>query len=179
MVPKGLFLNCEVISVETEAEIVAWLDSRTWSNDISRRTQQFGYDYNYRSKTVNPITPMTGPILELAEKIKSWGVMQPVQCIVNEYYRAQGIAPHIDSQMFGNKVISISLNANGVIIFQRTLDRFECFLPRRSLVLLQDEARYHWTHTIEKKVNYTDPQGNIVNKPQDYRRISLTYRELA
>ena len=100
-IPEGLSLQQDVITVDKEAEIISWLDSRPWSTEISRRTQHFGYDYNYKHKHVTPGPALEGPILEIAQMIQRSGLMTPVQCIVNEYYRDQGIAPHIDSLLFG------------------------------------------------------------------------------
>lgn len=70
------------------------------------------------------------------------------------------------------------------MIFERVnpssgTEKFECFLPRRSIVMLSGPSRYEWKHSIEKKVTYIDDTGTRIIKPQDYRRISLTFRELA
>lgn len=66
-VPEDLALQPDVISVEKEAEILTWLDSQPWSNKLQRRTQHYGYGYNYRSKKLVPGPPLEGPILELAQ----------------------------------------------------------------------------------------------------------------
>lgn len=65
------------------------------------------------------------------------------------------------------------------MVFERGTERFECFLPRRSVVKLSGPARYEWKHSIPSRVTYIDNTGVKVTKPQDYRRISLTFRELA
>lgn len=179
VVPEGLALQLDVITPEKEAEIIGWLDSQQWSNELSRRTQHFGYTYDYKRKDINPGVPMQGPILEIAQMLERAGLMKPVQCIVNEYYRNQGIAPHIDKLTFGPTIIGLSIGSDGVMVFERGTERFECFLPRRSVVMLTKAARYDWKHSLEKKVTYTNAAGIKVSKPQDYRRISLTYRELA
>jgi alkylated DNA repair dioxygenase AlkB len=193
VVPQGLSLQPDVITSETEANIISWLDNRTWSTEISRRTQHFGFEYNYTHKDLRPGSPLEGPILEIAHKIEKLGLMNPTQCIVNEYYRNQGIAPHIDNLVFGPTIISLSIGSDGVLEFtrknsnnlinenQETLrtDKFECFLPRRSMMMITGPARYEWRHGIDKKVTFSDPDGQKIIKAPDYRRISLTYRELA
>jgi len=168
-IPEGLALQPNIISVEKEKEIIEWLDSREWSNELSRRTQHYGYGYNYKHKDLIPGPPLEGPILKIAQIIEKAGLMKPVQCIVNEYYRNQGIAPHIDNLAFGPVVIGISLGADGVMTFERGNEIFEFFLPQR----------YEWKHGINKRVTYIDNHGKKVIKSQDYRRISLTFRELA
>jgi len=184
IIPEGLALQLNVITPEKEAEIIAWLDTRTWSTELARRTQHYGYGYNYRRKDLIPGVPLEGPILEVAQIFHRAGIMNPVQCIVNEYTRNQGIAPHIDNLSFGPVVVGLSISGDGVMVFDRTrvgqlVDRFECFLPRRSVVMLSGPARYEWKHSIEKKVTYIDGTGVKTTKAQDYRRISLTYREVA
>lgn len=46
----GLYIIYDVITKETENEIIKWLDTQKWSSSISRRTQHYGYEYNYYSK---------------------------------------------------------------------------------------------------------------------------------
>lgn len=182
-IPEGLFLQRDVITSEKEVEIISWLDAHEWSNELTRRTQQYGYGYNYRNKKLVPGPAMEGPILEVAQIFQRSGLMNPVQCIVNEYTRAQGITAHIDRLDFGAVVLGLSIGADGVMVFERNRSgqhsRFDCFLPRRSVVMLSGAARYEWTHSIEKKVRYIDDTGITITKPQNYHRISLTYRELA
>lgn len=179
VVPDGLALSFEVITVEQETQLITWLDSQPWSNELKRRTQHYGYGYNYRSKKLVPGPPLDGPILELAQMFERSGLMKPVQCIVNEYTRNQGISAHIDRLDFGPDVLGLSIGADTVMVFERGTEKFECFLPRRSLVKLSGPARYEWEHSIPSRVTYIDNKGMKVTKPQDYRRISLTFRELA
>lgn len=177
--PLGLSLQSGVISSDKEEEIIKWLDSKSWSNELSRRTQHYGYGYNYRGKNLTPGPNMEGPILEIAQMLEKVGLMQPVQCIINEYYRNQGIAPHIDNLAFGPTVIGVSIGADGVLVFEKGCERFECFLPRGSIMMMTGPARYEWKHSIDKRVTYKDSNGEIITKLPDYRRISLTFRELS
>lgn len=180
--PIGLALQPDVITPEKEQEIISWLDTRAWSMELARRTQHYGYGYNYRSKKLVPGPVLEGPVLEISQLLQSCGLMNPVQCIVNEYTRNQGIAAHIDNLTFGPMVVGLSVGEDAVMIFERTtptVERFECFLPRRSIVQLSGPARYEWKHSIEKKVTYMNESGTKITKSANYRRISLTYRELA
>lgn len=121
---------------------------------------------------------MEGPILRLAQKFETARLMKPVQCIVNEYFQSQGISAHIDNKNFGPTIIGLSIGADAVMTFKRNSERFDCFLPRRSVVLMSGESRYSWTHEISSNKSYT-VNGQKIVKPEDYRRISLTFRELA
>jgi len=122
---------------------------------------------------------MFGPILEIANLIESRGIMKPVQCIVNEYYKGQGIAPHIDSINFGPVIVGVSIGDPAAMTFNFGDKKFDCYLPSRSMVILSSDARYKWKHSLDKKVTCTDDCGNVITKPLNYRRISLTYRTLA
>lgn len=76
-IPLGLALQRDVITPEKEAEIITWLDSHEWSNELSRRTQHFGYQYNYKGRNLTPGTPLDGPILEIAQLLEKAGLMIP------------------------------------------------------------------------------------------------------
>lgn len=179
-IPEGLYLTPDFISEPEEQEIITWLDQQQWSTSLSRRTQHYGYLYDYTRKNIDPIptTPISGPLHHIATRLLN----NPTQCIVNEYTRNQGIAPHIDNLSFGPIIMSISLNADTVMTFTHTdsSNVFQCLLPRRSIVMLTGPSRYQYKHSIDKKVTYIDPITNTkVTKPHDYRRISLTYRTLS
>lgn len=190
MIPQGLSLQPNIITPEKEHEIISWLDNQTWSTELSRRTQHYGYNYNYKSKDLTPCIPIQGPLLEILQRIQLAELMKPVQqvksqtdlrfqCIVNEYRRNQGISPHIDNLSFGPTIIGISLGADVSMTFNRNNETFPCFLPQRSMMMMTGPARYEWRHSISKCVTYVTPAGEKIKKPDTYRRISLTYRELA
>jgi alkylated DNA repair dioxygenase AlkB len=179
IIPEGLYLTPDVITPEQERYLIEWLDSKVWSNELSRRTQHYGYGYNYRSKVLVPGPPLESPLLELGQYLQERGLMVPIQCIVNEYYRSQGIAPHIDNLNFGSVVAGFSIGADATMVFTRGAEEFTIFLPRRSLMVMRGPARTEWKHSIPKTVTYIGPDGDRVTKAHDYRRISLTFRELA
>lgn len=179
--PPGLTLYPEVLTREQESTIVAWLDTQPWSNALARRTQHYGYEYNYTAKTPHPTQPMVGPIQQLADWIDLQNWMKPAQCIVNEYTRNQGISPHFDAVSFGPVVISISLLEPTNMIFQpipgrATGEPMTLTLEPRSLLLMTGEARYNWKHSIPIRATVSRPDGSIYSKPEAYQRISLTYR---
>lgn len=179
-IPDGLYLTPDFLTQDEEAELITWLDNQSWSTALSRRTQHYGYEYDYTRKNVHltPTIPISGPLQKIADRLSE--IMVPTQCIVNEYTRSQGIAPHIDSRSFGPIVISISLNADTIMLFTKGTDVFHCLLPRRSIVMLTGPTRYDYKHSIDKKVTYIDPITQLtITKPHNYRRISLTYRTLA
>jgi alkylated DNA repair dioxygenase AlkB len=59
-------------------------------------------------------------------------------------------------------------------IHSKTAQKTSLFLPPRSLLLLQGDARYHWQHGIAKR------KSDVVDgvKIQRRRRVSLTFRSV-
>lgn len=176
-IPSGLYLTLDYLTLEDETNALLWLDTQPWSNELARRTQHYGYNYNYKGGPLTVTTPLNGPVKDIGDRLEADGVMTPTQCIVNEYLRDQGIAGHIDSAKFGPAIVSVSLGEDTVMIFERGTEIFECFLPRRSIALLTGEARTSWKHMIKKNATYMGPNGKVV-KSKDYRRVSLTYRTI-
>lgn len=170
---SGLLLQHDFLSEQTEHEVLEWLDSKTWSTALSRRTQHYGYEYNYKSSNVKETEKMSGVLLRIADKINdclsnhldkylTCKTAKFDQCIVNEYTKGQKIAPHIDSKHFGPVIVSISLNQEAYMTFTRGNQKIDMLLPRRSILILTGEARYEWQHSLRNG--------------SDNRRISLTFR---
>lgn len=82
----GLYYQEDILTPEQEQAIVQWLDQQSWSNKLKRRTQQYGYEYNYGSKSVspNPTTPISGPLKVVGDWLTARGIIAPTQCIVND-----------------------------------------------------------------------------------------------
>ena len=184
-VPVGLYLSEDVITEDEEREIIKWLDEQKWSTVLKRRTQHYGYEYNYGSKGVKPTTPMSGPILKLEQKFAqkvsfnfnpfNFDSFNFDQCIVNEYYRDQGISEHIDSDNFGPVILGLSIGSHANMIFTKDSEKYIAYLPPRSLVMLTGDARTSWKHSIPT-TKYVITSEGLIPKDTNYRRISLTYR---
>lgn len=172
----GLIIKHEFITESDELYIMTWLDTKTWSTELSRRTQHYGYKYGYRSQNATPTVPIECPLLHVCKFISD-NLFKVDQCIANEYYRDQGIAAHIDSNIFGPNIAIISLSGDTNMTFSNGSESVDIFLPRRSLILLTGPARYEYKHAINKNTSYVVNDTKIV-KPADYRRVSLTYRSL-
>jgi alkylated DNA repair dioxygenase AlkB len=146
------------ITEETEKNLISYIDQFEWSNELKRRTQQYGYKYNYRGGKPSLALPIPKYLDDLG---KSFG-FNFNQCIINEYIGGQGIAPHIDSPIFDDNIVILSLGNECVMDFTNEDGRsFSINLVPRSAMLLTGEFRYNWKHGIKKVYN---------------RRISVTYR---
>jgi alkylated DNA repair protein alkB family protein 8 len=107
---------------------------------------------------------------------------------VNDYPDCMGIASHVDTHSaFAPVLCSLSLASSAVIEFRRGTHRRSLLLPRRSLLLFSDEARYGWSHGIPTRATdvvlcHHQPGGDgghalptqLVHRSR--RRMSLTFR---
>lgn len=166
----GLTLMPDVITPEDEATLLKHIDACVWNTQIARRTQHYGYvyDYNTRKADAKPTTSIPEWCQALIAEMQMTGLMRftPDQMIINEYKPGQGIAAHIDKpDDFGDQIISVSLCSKVPMVFTKGDARLSVELPRRSAVSLQRDARYTWKHAIEK---------HSVKE----RRVSLTFRKM-
>ena len=187
MIP-GLSLFLDVIDAEDESTIIQELDQHEWSKSLKRRTQHYGYYYDYTNGSTNRKAPeFPQSVKWIAKFIEENQIMDapelnhlakaPEQCIVNEYYRNQGIGKHIDSPKFGPVIVSLSLGADTNFIFRGEGKSVVVEVPRRSLMVLRGEARSKYTHEIPCKTTM-EWKGQMVEKSGDYRRVSLTFRTM-
>lgn len=168
---SGLQLVSDFITEEEEKILMDHIDARTWSKAISRRTQHYGYIYDYSSKNTSP--KATDPIPAwcdfMVDRLMERGLLtqKPNQLIVNEYLPGQGIACHVDHiHHFADGIVSISLNAEVIMEFNCDVMLKKKMLPRRSALVLHGEARYKWRHGINRHAGV----------PKGQRRVSLTFR---
>ncbi len=184
MIPNGLELVPDFITPGQELELLAAIDHSPWSNALKRRTQHYGYRYDYTQKTVLRdmyLGPLPDWSSELVAQLEATGlydgagvtIQGPDQLIVNEYLPGQGISRHTDCvPCFGPTVASLSLGSPCVMEFSRryypAAPDLALRLPPRSLLILSGEARSRWMHEIPARV-----QDDGVART---RRVSLTFR---
>jgi len=179
---EGLQYIPNFISENEEKELMNAINSEKWLTVIKRRVQHYGYKYDYKARTINysmhlgklPIWSM-----EFANRLvnKNYIKLQPDQIIVNEYEPGQGIANHVDCEpCFGDTIITISLNSYCTMDFinLKTRQKIEVLLEPRSLVVINGESRYLWSHGIPSRK--TDFHNN--QKINRKLRISLTFRNV-
>jgi alkylated DNA repair dioxygenase AlkB len=180
MLPPGIQLLPDYISVDEECDLVSQVDGSIWSNELSRRVQHYGFRYDYRKRTVDQsmrLGPLPDWLQQQAIRLFEGGIFEqvPDQVIINEYVPGQGIAAHVDCEpCFGPTIASLSLCAPIVMVFEsrRTREVIEVDLPPSSLLVLSGEGRYDWTHSIQARRADTI---KATTRPRE-RRISLTFR---
>jgi len=177
---EGLTYIPDFISEKEEKELIKEIDNSIWLTDLKRRVQHYGYKYDYKARRID-ISMKIGELPlwtnKLTDSLEYIFKDKPDQLIINEYLPGQGISKHIDcTPCFTNVVVSLSLNSSCIMYFTDCIDQtlqVPYLLEPRSLVILQDEARYNWMHSI--KPVKTDIY--FEHKLERNRRISLTFRK--
>lgn len=132
------------------------------------------------------------------------------QAILNMYRPGEGITPHVDLlERYGDGIIGVSLGSGCAMRFRRVAGALlqsglekptegegsanaevqDVFLPENSVVVLSGEARYGWTHGIEKtkrdwvaKEMETETNAETEGREAEWIerdvRVSVTFRWL-
>ncbi|RZK78422.1 MAG: alpha-ketoglutarate-dependent dioxygenase AlkB [Pedobacter sp.] len=176
----GLFIYPDFIDSAKEVELLHEIDSNTWMVDYLRRLQYYGY----RNELDKPYDLIPFPIqiptqiYNLSQEIVRQGILdlQPDQVIINEYIPGEGIKPHKDRAYYENQICGVNLGSGCIMRFIRglNLEIIDVEIPRRSLYVMQDDARKKWSHGIpprkKDKIN-----GDFQHRE---RRVSITYRKV-
>eukprot|EP01080_Neovahlkampfia_damariscottae_P002076 gene2076-1948_t len=197
-IPNGLVYINDFITKEEASDLVKFIDTQVWSSDITRRTQQYGYKYDYKSSTASEKTlPIPKEFKQLMSKLEKFYGKGIDQIIINEYTQLQSIAKHVDrTDTFGEVVTSLSLlqpigmkfhqlkEVSDKELFNSKTKRvaegitYYQVLQPNSLVVLTKDARYNWQHEIPKSNTFLLENGKKFKKGEDYRRISITCRTM-
>ncbi|QXV66829.1 alpha-ketoglutarate-dependent dioxygenase AlkB [Mucilaginibacter sp. 21P] len=176
----GLFVYPDFIDEARETQLMKEIDSQTWIVDYLRRLQYYGY----RNELEKPYPLIPFPVamppllhqlsVELVEqKIID---LQPDQVIINEYVPGEGIKPHKDRAYYENQICGVNLGSICVMRFIKGIGHevFDIEIPRRSIYVMQDDARKKWKHAIPpRKKDKID--GEVHHRD---RRVSITYRKV-
>lgn len=174
----GLNYIPDFVSSDEEASLISVIDAQPWITDIKRRTQHYGYKYDYTRKKIDTDLYI-GPLPTWLESITNRLVEQnifankPDQIIINEYLPGQGISRHVDCiTCFGDTIASVSLGSACAMDFEhrKSAKRGTIMLAPLSLLAMKNEARYDWMHSI--------PARNQDNDLIRTRRVSLTFRNI-
>ena len=177
--PDALYLQ-NYVDAATHDTLLNLIDQGEWRSDLKRRVQHHGFRYDYRARRV-PKESYLGPLPDWLDRIaqRLWKDAlfdrPPDQVIINEYLPGQGIAPHVDCEpCFGHTIASLSLGAPCSMQFSHLHSETSCSqrLAARSLLVLEGQARFDWTHGIAaRKSDHID--GKKIARE---RQVSLTFR---
>lgn len=173
---EGLTVIPNFITEEEENQLMHDIYDRSWDNVLRRRTQQYGWTYDYKGRGIEKTKPIPVCLEFIQDRLQNERYTdRPMeQLIINEYTPGQGINWHTDSFVFGEKIVSISLGSACMFQF-RKYDLFKnIYLQPRTLVIMEDEARYNFQHHIPACKTDT---YNGIRIPREVR-ISLTFRTI-
>lgn len=136
----------------------------------NRRTQSFGWRYDFDDASFTPTEPIRDWLQPLREKAAQFAGVEAgdfVHVLLARYDPGAGIGWHRDRDVF-EQVVGISLNTPATLRFrQRTpggFRRASLEVEPRSAYLLSGEARWEWEHSIA---------------PGDQLRFSITFRTMS
>ena len=198
----GFTYEPDFLDEDQEQRLVEWIDQQEWSSELSRRVQHYGWRYDYGAREVGAsmrLGELPALLAELAHRLYERKLVPqlPDQVIVNEYEAGQGIAPHADARKsFADGIATISLLESWEMNFhaprskggprrsgkggpRRKSNKVPRLLERRSVAVMQGEARWEWRHEIASRKSdpYVDEAGKR-RRRQRNRRISLTFRKV-
>jgi alkylated DNA repair dioxygenase AlkB len=156
--PPGLSLWPEFVSPAEEGELERAVDEAPlapfqfgqWEG--KRLTASYGHRYDFGRGRVEPAPPFPAWLAAVAQRVSAVaGGAEFVQGLVIRYDPGAQIGWHRDRPQFG-LVAGLSLSSAATLrLRRRTASGFErrsLELPRRSLYLLDGEARWDWEHSI-------------------------------
>jgi alkylated DNA repair dioxygenase AlkB len=179
MAAEGATVVTEWVDQKAERELLLAVDAAPWRGDLLRRTQHYGWRYDYKARRVDASMHLGA--------LPSWAASltrrileerrcehEPDQVIVNEYVPGQGIASHVDCvACFGPTILSLSLGSTCAMEFTRPqAPTATLVLPTRGLLVLSDDARYRWAHRVPARKSDVVSGVRLARS----RRISLTFR---
>jgi alkylated DNA repair dioxygenase AlkB len=135
-----------------------------------RRTQSFGWRYDFDDASFVPADPLADWLLPLREKAAAFANAAPdefVHVLLARYDPGAGIGWHRDRPVF-EKVVGVSLGAPATLRFRQRVEsgfrRASVQLEPCSAYLLAGEVRHQWEHSIA---------------PGEALRFSITFRTLS
>ena len=172
----GLEHREEFIRPEEEAQLLERLQKldlapfrfQGWVG--KRRTQSFGWRYDFDDASFVPADPIPDWLLPLRDKAANFAGATPgefVHVLLARYDPGAGIGWHRDRPVF-EKVVGLSLGSSATLRFRQRTDsgfrRASLELDPRSAYLLTGAVRHEWEHSIA---------------PAEELRFSITFRTLS
>jgi alkylated DNA repair dioxygenase AlkB len=173
---EGLRYREDVISAAQERDLLGRLTRldlapfrfHGWLGN--RRTQSFGWRYDFDDASFSPTEPIPDWLLGVREVAAAFAGLPSddfVQALIARYDPGAGIGWHRDRDVFEN-VVGISLGTPATLRFRRRtpagFKRASLEVVPRSAYFLSGQARHDWEHSIS---------------PGDQLRFSITFRTLS
>ncbi|KAI0758214.1 hypothetical protein C8Q74DRAFT_1175884, partial [Fomes fomentarius] len=135
------------------------------------------------TEVLRPLVPaQTHDLLFSPSPASHTGPPRARQAIINLYWPGEGITPHIDLlDRYGDGIIGGVSVPSGESPCEGSEGPCALYLPKGSVLVMTEEARYQWTHGIEKRlddlVEEISGSKRSVLLDRDVR-LSITFRWL-
>jgi len=168
--PPGLVYVSDLVSTEEERALLAAIAPLPFEVVVmhgvaARRTVvHYGLRYGYESWALDPAPDVPRFLWLLRERAAALAGVVPdafAEVLVARYPPGAPIGWHRDAPHFGPTVVGVSLGAEGVMRFRRTIDGrplvYRRPLAPRSAYVLAGAARAAWQHSVApvKAVRYS------------------------
>ena len=172
----GLEYRDEFVTATEEGELLVRLGAlelapfrfHGWLGN--RKTQSFGWRYDFDDSSFTPTEPLPDWLLPVREKAAAFAGVTPdafVHVLLARYDPGAGIGWHRDRDVF-EQVVGVSLNTPATLRFRHRIGsgfkRATLEVLPRSAYQLSGAARHEWEHSIA---------------PGDQLRFSITFRTLS
>lgn len=180
----GIKVYPNFITRDEETQIIDGMEKMEWKlSQSGRRKQDFGPQVNFKKQKVKMGSFSGFPsyskfLLDRMKTVDSLNSFIAVELCNLEYMSERGssIDPHIDDTwLWGEQLVTINLLSSTILTLLRNkngpggkslYDEVQVLMPPRSLVILEKDARYVWTHGIKRE--------HIGSK-----RVAMTFRNLS
>lgn len=179
---QGVFVRLEAIDEQTEQLLISDADQRPWiMSQSGRRKQDFGPKVNFKkqkvkfdgfaglpAKSMDALSTIQSKDSACAQVLRNFDTIE----ICNLEYcsdRGSSIVPHLDDiWIWGDRLVTLNLASDTLLVLSKEESDMEIVIPmpRRSLLVLADEARYQWLHEVRREHVHE-------------RRLAITFRELS
>ena len=157
--PDGLEFVPNFLSAEEEGKLLQWANEFKWDHDVgSRETVQFGYKFDYHSRTITEGRPWPRKeeLALLSAKLLPYMKGRLAnQMIVNRIHPPNGFGAHKDHDEFDEPIAIVSTGGGVNMVFHhKDGRRFHVVRSQRmSLIVMAGDARHNWYHSIPEGVD--------------------------
>lgn len=178
---KGVYVQPDFVEEQEEALLVRQIDARPWvESQEGRSKQDYGPKINFLGRKMRiadfgGFPPFAKDLFDRmsVDNSKVMNGFVPVEFCILEYTPERGSyirAHYDDTWAWGDRLITVNLLSDTVLRLTKEyyIPPYEIVIrmPARCLVVIYDEARYDWHHSIKKY--------DIKS-----RRIAMTWREFS
>lgn len=155
---EGLVYYPEAIGIEEENNLIDLCESldfreiRMRGMTARRTVVCFGFDYQYRSRSVVAVDPIPPALLAAKTRCARTASVSDSfdQVIVSRYPAGAGIGWHVDSPVFDDAILGLSLGVPARLQVRPRGSSMSAslLLAPRSLYMLSGRARSEWEHRV-------------------------------